>query len=286
MKNYVLLTAAHNEENYIENTILSVINQTHRPSRWIIVNDGSSDATEHLIRKYSDSYSFIKLINNFRKDGRDFASKVYALKIGIQSLDYNDFEYIGILDADITFTESYYSEIIKKFENNPKLGIAGGIFFDVVNEKLVPVYPSPFSIRGAVQFFNRRCFEQIGELIPIKYGGEDTVTCIAAKMNGWEILNFQDLVVMHHRKTGTADRNIFSTRFRDGFVEYHLGYHPIFQFLKCIKRIKEEPFFIGSFLRFSGFWWANIKREKRTIPDDIIKFFRKEQISRISTIDY
>lgn len=37
---YVLITAAHNEEDFIEKTIQSVISQTHAPLTWIIVNDG------------------------------------------------------------------------------------------------------------------------------------------------------------------------------------------------------------------------------------------------------
>lgn len=34
--NYVLITAARNEEDYIEKTIQSVIRQTTTPSKWII----------------------------------------------------------------------------------------------------------------------------------------------------------------------------------------------------------------------------------------------------------
>ena len=38
---YVIITAARNEEAYIENTIQSVISQTALPLKWIIVSDGS-----------------------------------------------------------------------------------------------------------------------------------------------------------------------------------------------------------------------------------------------------
>src|SRR5664279_3741545 len=42
---YVLVTAARNEEAYIENTIKSIISQTVKPEKWVIVSDGSTDRT-------------------------------------------------------------------------------------------------------------------------------------------------------------------------------------------------------------------------------------------------
>jgi len=120
--------------------------------------------------------------------------------------------------------------------------------------------------------------------LPLKYGGEDSAACFSARLKGWEVENFEDLVGYHHRLAGTADRGIYKARFREGFVEYHLGYHPLFEFVKGISRYKERPMIVGSIVRFTGFWWANLKREKRSISRDLIKFIRKEQINRIIKI--
>ena len=90
---YILITAAHNEERYIEKTILSVINQEQKPAEWIIVSDGSTDSTESIIRKYLKEYDFIKLIINDRTEGRDFASKVFALNLGINKTQTSDYRF-------------------------------------------------------------------------------------------------------------------------------------------------------------------------------------------------
>ena len=259
---YILITAAHNEEDFIEKTILSVINQFHRPEEWIIVSDGSNDNTEVIVNKYSQVNSFIKLVINNRKEGRDFASKVFALNIGLKNIQSSDYKYIGILDADVSFETNFYSSLMDEFEKNTKLGIAGGNYFDIVNGKKIPVHPSPYSIRGATQFFRKECFEQIGGIKPIKFGGEDALACYTARMYGWEIKNIKNLIVLHHRPTGITGSHIFRTRYRDGFVEYNLGYHPLFQFIKCLKRLNEKPLIIGSFLRLIGYWTALIKKEK------------------------
>lgn len=286
MDKYLLITAAHNEQDFIEKTIISVINQDYKPAEWVIVSDGSTDETENIVKKYTLRYSFIKLIVNDRKEGRNFASKVYALNTGIKSIINKDYKYIGILDADVSFDSNYYSSLIKEFNKNSKLGIAGGDYFDIVNQKKIHIKASLFSVRGATQFFRRECFEQIGGIQPIKYGGEDALACYAARMNGWEINNIDYLTVLHHRPTGLTGKNILKTRFRDGLVEYSLGYHPLFQFVKCIKRLTEKPLFIGSVLRFLGFWTKMIKSEKRTVPEELLNYIKHEQFKRIVRIHY
>jgi len=284
--NYILITAAKNEAGLIGNTIKSVLNQHIKPVEWIIIDDGSSDNTSEIVTKFAASNSFIKLFNKRPDPKRDFSSKVNAIHLAVSKITSSDYDYLGILDADITFSSSYYATVISKFENNKKLGIAGGLIYDIVKGKAIPLYLHPNITRGAVQFFKRECFEEIGGLLPLKYGGEDSAACFSARLKGWEVENFEELIGSHHRLAGTADRGIFKARFRGGFVEYHLGYHPLFQLVKCIGRIKEKPVFIGSILRFFGFWWANLKREKRNISKELLSFIRKEQIGRLIKIRY
>ncbi len=285
--NYLLITAAYNEAHLIEKTIRSVIAQEVQPIKWVIVNDGSTDETENIVTEYIKQNPFIELFTRIKEDGRDFASKVFAINYGLKDIDLNEYNFIGILDADVSFGPNYYSSLINKFNSKPKLGIAGGIFFDVYNGKKNKIYPSPFSVRGATQFFRRECFQQIGGLLPLKYGGEDGVACIAARMFGWGVSNIKELEVLHHRRTGAVDINILRARFRGGLLEYFLGYHPLFQFIKCLQRtVIEKPYFIGSFFRLLGFWYANFKGEKRIIPKDILMYTRKEQIARIFKMSF
>ncbi len=282
---YVLITSAHNEAELIGNTIKSILNQQIKPVEWIIIDDGSSDNTSEIVTKFAVSNSFIKLFNKKADPKRDFSSKVNAIHLAVTKISTSDYDYLGILDADITFDSSYYALVISKFENNKKLGIAGGLIYDIVNGKTIPLYLHPNITRGAVQFFKRECFEEIGGLLPLKYGGEDSAACFYARLKGWEVQNFEDLKGFHHRLAGTADRNIFKARFREGFVEYHLGYHPLFEFVKGISRFKERPIIVGSIVRFVGFLMANIKREKRLISRELISFIRKGQISRLIKIE-
>ncbi|GIU70316.1 MAG: glycosyl transferase family 2 [Candidatus Woesearchaeota archaeon] len=280
-KKYILITAAHNEEEFIEKTIFSVLSQTIKPIEWIIVNDGSTDSTESIVKKYTEEHQFIKLLKRNNSDGYNFSSKVFALKLGLSQIKFNDYKYIGVLDADVSFESNYYESLINELEKDATLGIVGGVYFDIVKNKKVFIKPSPYSIRGATQFFRRKCFEQIGGLQPLKYGGEDALACYTARMYGWKIKNIEHLIVYHLRPTGTKIINIFKTRLRDGFVEYHLGYNCFFQMIKSLSRFNEKPFLIGSLLRIYGFWILFFKGEKRILSTEVIRYIKKEQMKRL-----
>jgi glycosyltransferase involved in cell wall biosynthesis len=279
---YILITAAHNEEKFIELTIKSVINQQLKPLQWVIVNDNSTDRTGEIIKKYLRDNNFIKLLNIKRKDGRDFSSKVYAINEGFKSLKNIEFDFIGILDADVSFEPNFYSTLIAEFHKNKKLGIVGGDYFDIVNGQKKYIKPSPYSVRGATQFFRRECFEQIGGLIPLKYGGEDALACYAARKHGWDLLNVKGLIVIHHKPTGSGSRNMIKANFFSGIMEHHLGYHPLFQFFKTISRLFQPPFIVGGICRFAGYWYSNFKGINDIKKnDEIYQFIKRDQLKRL-----
>ena len=75
---YILITPSRNEAKFIETTIQSVIKQTVLPSKWVIVNDGSTDETASIVDRYAAKYSWIELINLPARKERNFAAKVHA----------------------------------------------------------------------------------------------------------------------------------------------------------------------------------------------------------------
>ena len=58
---YMLVTPARNEAAFIERTIQSVIAQTVRPLRWVIVSDGSTDGTDEIVARYAANRDWIEL---------------------------------------------------------------------------------------------------------------------------------------------------------------------------------------------------------------------------------
>jgi len=279
-RRYVLITAARNEEALIENTIKCVISQTLKPILWIIVSDDSTDRTDEIVQNYADKYDFITLLRNNKTENRNFASKVYAVNLAISKINV-DYDFIGILDADITFEPNYYEMILREFEKDPKLGLAGGEFYDIINGKKFRVIKSSMSVRGGIQLFRKECFAQIGKFTPLKNGGEDVVTEVTARMNGWEVKSFDHLMLEHHRVTGTGGWSVYEAKFKEGILAHSMGYHPFFQIFKSFHRLKDRPYIISGILLFTGYIWAIISGNKRKVSKEFIKFIRKEQLNRM-----
>ena len=57
---HVVITPARNEVAFIEQTIKSVIAQTVRAAKWVIVSDGSTDATDEIVGRYAASRIFAR----------------------------------------------------------------------------------------------------------------------------------------------------------------------------------------------------------------------------------
>jgi biofilm PGA synthesis N-glycosyltransferase PgaC len=281
-ENYVLITPARNEEAYIEKTIHSIIDQTVLPKKWVIVSDGSTDCTDEIIQTYALRYDFIRFISSIPASERSFSSKVQAFNAGYAQLADIPYDFIGNLDADVSFDPHYFKEILERFNNNSRLGVAGGWVYELENGKFTPRFGSTrVSVPGSIMLFRTKCFLNIKGYIPLPMGGEDTVAEIMAKMHGWETLSFPDLRVFHHRKTGTGNSSIYLARFRQGIEEYAVGTHPLFLLSKALRRVIEKPYFVGSMLRLTGFTFSYLRRENRQIPDNVMHFIRYEQMKRL-----
>jgi glycosyltransferase involved in cell wall biosynthesis len=276
MSAYVIITPAHNEEAFIEQTIRSMIQQTVRPLKWVIVNDASTDRTGEIAGKYTRDHAFIKLVKRDRAAGRDFGKKVYAFNRGLEEVRDLKYDFIGNLDADITFEPQYFENILGEFEADPKLGLSGGIVYTKFSREFVTYDKTLDSVGGKVQIFRRKCFEEIGGYLPLKFGGIDAVAEIVTRMKGWVVRKSLENRVLEHRRTGFAHGRPLKTMLRDGQKFYSLGYEPLFYLLRCIYRLKDYPLVVGSGAALTGYLWSMIRREPIVLPAEVVQYLRKE----------
>jgi poly-beta-1,6-N-acetyl-D-glucosamine synthase len=279
---YVLVTAAYNEESFIEETIQSVVQQTHRPQRWVIVSDASTDRTAEIVARYADSTDFIELLEITEDHPRNFAAQVNAINAGVAKLKSLNYQFIGNLDADVSFEPDYFARLLGKFENNARLGLAGGFVYDKCadGEFRNRTWNSVNSVAHAVQLFRRSCFEMTGAYVALPYGGPDSHAETTARMKGWEVESFTDLVVFHHRPTGTAG-GLMKSLLRQGKMDYSLGYLPLFEVLRMAGRMSSKPYVLGALTRLAGFVGSYWRGDKRAVTPEFMEFLRSEQRSRL-----
>jgi glycosyltransferase involved in cell wall biosynthesis len=278
---YVLVTPVKDEEATVEITIRSVVNQSVLPKMWVIASDQSTDSTDDIVRRYEAKYEFIRLLRLERGAGRNFTSVVHATKAGIEALGVEDYDFIGLLDADVRLRPDYFETLLSRFAADSSLGLVGGLVIDVVDGKEMWSRQYLGDIAGATQFFRRKCFESIGSLVPIPEGGWDAITCVQARACGYRTETFPDLVVEHLKPRNISEGNVLQRNWQMGVRDYALGSHPVFEVVKCAGRVTEFPLLAGAAARLLGFAWCTVSRRRRTISDEIMRKIRREQMNRI-----
>lgn len=281
---YVLITPARNEARYIELTIRSVIAQTVRPLKWVIVSDGSTDGTDDIVKTYTVDHPWIELIRMPQRDERNFAGKVHAFDTGRKYVSNLKYEAIGSLDADISFSEDYFAFLLEKLAEDPGLGVVGTPFKDTLDQIYDYRFVSIEHVSGACQLFRRACFQQIGGYTPVKSGGIDHIAVVNARMAGWKTRSFTERLCLHHRIMGTAQKGRIRARFRFGIQDYALGGHPLWEFFRVLYQMTKKPFFVGGVALGAGFLWAQFGDTTRPVPESFVTFRRREQMQRLRRV--
>jgi glycosyltransferase involved in cell wall biosynthesis len=277
---YVLITPARNEVATIELTLKSVVGQTVRPVKWVIVSDGSTDGTDEVVMKYATQHDWIELVRMPERKERHFAGKVHAFDAGYARFESLEYDVIGNLDADITFESEYFSFLLEKFADNPRLGV-GGTPFREGNHQYDFRFSSLEHVSGACQLFRRECFEAIGGYVPMKIGGIDLVAVLTARMKGWQTRTFPEKTCVHHRRMGSAKHSSLMVALKGGRGDYMLGGHPVWEVVRSIYQMSKRPVILAGSLRLAGFVWAMVTRVEKTVSAELVEFRRKEQMRRL-----
>jgi len=282
---YALVTPARNEEALLEGTIRSVVAQTIRPVKWVIVSDGSTDRTDEIVKRFASEHAWIELLRMPEHRDRQFAAKAHGFNAGYARLKELEFDLIGNLDADITFEPDYYEFLLGQFANQEKLGVAGTPFVEVSDQPGKHTYDHQFSnlqhVSGACQLFRRCCFEAVGGYVPIKGGAIDWIAVTTARMKGWQTRTFCEKVCIHHRKLGTGNHSGLMVRFHYGRKAYYVGGHPVWESLRGVFEMKERPLVLCGAYFFAGYWWACLTRMPRPVSPELMAFHRREQMARL-----
>lgn len=284
LPSYVLITPARNEADYIEQTLKSVIAQTAKPLKWVIVSDGSTDGTDEIVLNYAAKYEWIELMRMPERKERHFAGKVYAFNAGYEKVKDINYDVIGSLDADISFDDSeYFSFLLRQFGASMELGVAGTPFREGTQQYDYR-FASTEHVSGACQLFRRECFENIGGYVPLRVGGIDLVAVLTARMQGWTTKTFIDKVCVHHKKTQSGKHSSVKAIFRSGYHDYLMGGHAAWQIFRSTYHMTRKPYIIGGISLLAGYLTAILTRTERPVSRELIEFRKKEQLLRLKRI--
>lgn len=281
---YLLITPARNEEKFIGLTLASVAAQTRLPERWVIIDDGSTDRTAEIVGEFAKKFAWIKLIRNPKREGRNFAAKANAVNTALAQAQDLTFEIIGNLDADISFGPDHFEFLLRKFSENPALGVAGTAYTEEGWDSMKDSFEGETSVHGACQFFRLECFRQIGGYVPNAAGGIDWIAVTTARMKGWQTQNFPGRKFHHHRTMGTAERNAVGAMFDYGKKDYYLGGSPLWEIFRAAYRATKKPLLVGGVALLTGYVSAAAHRMQRPVSNELMTFHRREQMQKLRAI--
>lgn len=277
MKYYIVIPS-HNEESLISLTLQSLVEQTVLPTKIVVVNDNSTDKTEDVVNSFISKYSFISLVNKTSDAIHLPGSKVIqAFQKGLETLDEN-YDFIVKADADLIFHNNYFETIIKYFQSDERIGMAGGFCYIEKNgEWILENLTDKDHIRGALKAYRKETFKQIGGLKPEM--GWDTVDELLCKFYNWKVVTDENLHVKHLKPTG-ANYNK-TARYKQGEAFYSLGYGFWITTIASLKlaMMKKKPLLFIDYIK--GFWKAKSSKKPLLVTDEQAKFIRNYRLQKM-----
>jgi glycosyltransferase involved in cell wall biosynthesis len=279
----LIVTPARNEAAHIERVVRAVAAQSLLPACWIVVDDRSTDDTLARLRALERDVAFMDVVQapELGGDTRDrlaVAAEVRSFDAGLAHARTQDYTHIMKLDADIELPADYLEQLVRRFERDERLGVAGGALAEPAEGGLKRITVPRHHVHGAVKCYTRACFEAIGG-IPARLGW-DTIDETYARMLGFGTETFPELLSIHHRPFASAD-GILRGRARHGECAYIAHYGPVWIALRALKVSRFRPVGLSGLAFLFGYARAALRRVPRVDDPEFRNFTRRELRQRM-----
>lgn len=179
---FTIITASYNYENFIKETIESVLAQSYQNWEMIIVDDGSKDNSLSVIDLYCKKDERIKLYTHENNQNKGL---IETLKLGINKAQT---DWLVFLESDDTITPDYLEKKLNVIQNNPEVKF----IFNAVNlfgaQDRIKIYDEYFSYCKKLLSENQypknqlKCFKKTNPV--------PTFSCVALKKELFEGIDF------------------------------------------------------------------------------------------------
>lgn len=145
-----IVTVVYNGDKFLEQTILSVLNQTYKNIEYIIIDGGSTDKTVEIIKKYEDRLAY--WISEKDRGIYDAMNKGVLKATG---------ELVGIINSDDFYSETTSIEnVVDTYQNNNTPDILYGNikFFNPETNQTKVIYPSVLTLNKDMTLNHPSCF--------------------------------------------------------------------------------------------------------------------------------
>ncbi len=260
----LIISPCRDEAEFLETTIRTVAAQTLRPSKWIIVDDGSTDGTPEILERAAKEHAFIEVVRRDERKERVVGPGVVdAFYDGLSRAELRDFDYVCKLDCDLELPPRYFERCVEHFEDDPWLGTVSGKLFGRHGGRLVEERTGDENSVGPAKLYRVECFQDIGGFVrEVCWDGIDGHMC---RVKGWIARSLHDpeMQIIHLRQMGSSHVGIWTGRQRWGKGKYFMGSAPYYVVAVAAYRMFERPFVLGGAGILWGYLQAMAKRHPR-----------------------
>ena len=123
---FSVIIPLYNKEDFIEDTLESVLNQTFTDYEVVIINDGSTDNSLNIVKRITKKLKNIFIINQENKGLSATRNKGISISKG---------DIIALLDADDVWHKSFLNEIYNLHNKFPEASLYGTDHYQKYNDK-------------------------------------------------------------------------------------------------------------------------------------------------------
>jgi poly-beta-1,6-N-acetyl-D-glucosamine synthase len=278
MPGYVLISPCRNEADYMRQTLDSVLAQTVLPELWVIVDDGSSDETPHILVEYVARHPWIRVVTRADRGHRAVGPGVIdAFYAGWNTVDASRFEFLCKLDLDLRLPPRYFERLIECMHADPSIATCSGKAYLEESGRLVSERHGDDTSLGMTKFYRVDRFQAIGGFVrEVMWDGID---CHLCRMHGWQACSWDepDLRFVHLRTMGSSQQGVHVGRMRHGYGQYFMGTGFLFMAASALSRITQKPYLSGSAAMLWGWLKSALQGQPRYDDPEFRNFLRRYQ---------
>jgi poly-beta-1,6-N-acetyl-D-glucosamine synthase len=279
-RRYLLISPCRDEAQYLRRTLDSVAAQSVPPALWVVVDDGSTDATPAILEEYARRLPYLRVVRRSDRGRRQVGPGVIeAFYAGLETVCLEDFDFLCKLDMDLDLPARYFELLMQRMESDPRVGTTSGKpwFHHPHSGALVPEVCGDEMSVGMTKFYRVACFTEIGGFVrEVMWDGID---CHRARMLGWvaESVDLEPIRFIHLRPQGASHKGIWTGRRRAGFGQYFMGTSPLYYLAVTVRRLPAHPMLIGSVAMLWGYLGSWLKGLPRYDDPEFRRFLRSYQ---------
>jgi poly-beta-1,6-N-acetyl-D-glucosamine synthase len=275
---YLLISPCRDEAAYMRQTLDSVVAQSVRPSKWVIVDDGSTDATPAILAEYAARHDWIQIVSRGDRGRRLVGPGVIdAFYAGYSAINPDDYEFLCKLDLDLRIPPRYFEILMQRMRESPRMATCSGKAYIEQDGELQFERHGDDTSLGMTKFYRVSAFKECGGFVrEVMWDGID---CHRCRMLGWLACSWDepDLRFVHLRPMGSSQQSIYTGRMRHGYGQYFMGTGFLFLFASAMGRLNQKPYVLGSLAMVWGWVSAALRRKPRYEDPQFRQFLRRYQ---------